>query len=76
MSPGSLALWPIEQQAELFELMAPVPDELQLTLSSAFLMKPEYSVSGIFFETEQKYYNCRLCSQANCRNRKVACQAG
>lgn len=76
MSPGSLALWPIEQQAELFELMAPVPDELQLTLNSAFLMKPEYSVSGIFFETEQKYYNCRLCPQANCRNRKAAYQAG
>lgn len=74
MSPGSLAIWPIEQQEELFRLMAPVPDELQLQLTPAFMMIPEYSISGIFFETEKKYYNCQLCPRENCRNRKVACE--
>ncbi len=74
MSPGSLAIWPIEQQMELFQLMAPIPDELQLQLTSSFLMIPEYSISGIFFETEKKYYNCQLCPRENCRNRKVAYQ--
>lgn len=74
MSPGSLAIWPIEQQAELFQLMAPIPDELHMQLTSTFMMVPEYSISGIFFETEKKYYNCQLCPRENCRNRKVACQ--
>lgn len=74
MSPGSLDAWPIEQQDELFRILSPVPDRLGVELLPSFMMKPEYSESGVFFETEKKYYNCRLCPQSNCRGRKAAYQ--
>ncbi len=74
MSPGSLDAWPIEQQDELFRILSPVPDRLGVELLPSFMMKPEYSESGVLFETEKKYYNCRLCPQPNCRGRKAAYQ--
>ena len=76
MSPGSLAAWPIEQQGELFRLLAPVPERLGVALLPSFMMKPEYSESGVFFETEKKFYNCRLCPQPACRGRQAAYRGG
>lgn len=76
MSPGSLAAWPIEQQGELFRLLAPVPERLGVALLPSFMMKPEYSESGVFFETEKKFYNCRLCPQPACRDRQAAYRGG
>ena len=76
MSPGSLVAWPIEQQGELFRLLAPVPEMLGVALLPSFMMKPEYSESGVFFETEKKFYNCRLCPQPACRGHQAAYRGG
>lgn len=71
MNPGSLPVWPIAQQVPLFQLLAPSPDVLGVTLLPSYMMKPEHSVSGIFFQTDTKYYNCSLCPQKDCPNRKA-----
>lgn len=71
MNPGSLAIWPLAQQQPFFELMAPLPEHLGISLLSTLMMKPEYSLSGIFFQTDTKYYNCQLCPRENCPNRKA-----
>ncbi len=71
MNPGSLAIWPITQQEQLFQALAPFPETLGVTLLPSFMMSPEYAVSGIFFQTETKYFNCQLCPQADCPNRKA-----
>lgn len=71
MNPGSLRAWPLTQQEQLFQVLSPFPDKLGVTLLSTFLMEPAYSVSGIFFQTDTKYYNCQLCPRENCPNRKA-----
>lgn len=71
MNPGSLKVWPLTEQTPLFELLAPLPEKLGVTLLPTLMMKPEYSVSGVFFQTDTKYYNCQLCPMENCPNRKA-----
>jgi len=72
MNPGSLAAWPLTQQKEFFELMALAPENIGVQLLPSMLMAPEFSVSGIFFQTTTKFYNCELCPRENCPNRKKA----
>lgn len=71
MNPGSLRAWPLTQQEQLFQVLSPFPDKLGVTLLPTHLMEPAYSVSGIFFQTDTKYYNCQLCPRENCPNRKA-----
>lgn len=71
MNPGSLKVWPLTEQTPLFELLAPLPEKLDVSLLPTLMMNPEYSVSGIFFQTDTKYYNCQLCPMENCPNRKA-----
>ncbi len=71
MNPGSLKVWPIEQQVELFKSISPVDEQLGIRLLPSFLMYPAYSTSGIYFQTETRYYNCSLCPRENCPNRKA-----
>lgn len=71
VQPGSLPVWPIEQQRELFQVMGTLADDIGVKLLPSCLMHPAYSVSGIFFQTEKKYYNCMLCPRENCPNRKA-----
>ncbi len=71
MNPGSLAIWPITQQVPLFQLLAPLPEKLGVTLLPSLMMKPEYTVSGIFFQTGTKFFNCQLCPREDCPNRKA-----
>ena len=65
MNPGSLKVWSLEEQVLLFELLAPLPEKLGVTLL------PEYSVSGVFFQTDSKFYNCQLCPKKECPNRRT-----
>ena len=58
-------------QVPLFELLAPLPEKLGVTLLPSLMMRPEYSVSGVFFQTDSKFYNCQLCPKKECPNRKV-----
>lgn len=71
MNPGSLAVWPIAQQEPFFQLMSPLPEKLGVTLLPSLMMKPEHSLSGIFFQTETKYFNCQLCPREDCPNRRA-----
>ena len=61
VQPGSLPVWPIEEQRQLFKVMGSLASDAGITLLPSCLMRPAYSVSGIYFQTEKKYYNCMLC---------------
>lgn len=71
MNPGSLPIWPLTQQTELFKVLAPYPEKLGVRLLPSCLMYPAYTVDGIYFQTSKKYYNCQLCPRENCPNRKA-----
>lgn len=72
MNPGSLRVWPIMEQAPLFQLLDSLPERLGIKLLPSFMMEPEHSVSGIFFQTDTKYHNCQLCPKEDCPSRKTA----
>ena len=72
MNPGSLSHWPIEQQEPLFELLSPLPEAISLKLLPNFWMSPALASSGIFFQTEVKFYNCQLCPLETCEHRRTA----
>jgi len=71
MNPGSLRVWPITEQEPLFQLLAPLPEQLGVALLPTFMMKPEQTVSGIFFQTDTKFHNCQLCPQKDCPSRQA-----
>ena len=71
MNPGSLLVWPITQQEPLFKLLDPLPRRLGITLLPTYMMKPEQTVSGIFFQTDSKFHNCQLCPRLDCPNRRA-----
>lgn len=71
MNPGSLKEWPISEQGRLLGLLCPLPELVGASLLPSGIMRPDYTVSGIFFQTDKKYYNCQLCPRENCPNRKA-----
>lgn len=71
MNPGSLLAWPLTQQEFLFQILEPLPQELGITLLPSFMMNPDYSVSGIFFQSDIKFFNCQLCPREDCSERKA-----
>ena len=75
MNPGSLSVWAITQQKPLFQILGSLPEKLGVSLLPTFMMKPEHSGSGIFFQTDKKFFNCQLCPREDCPNRKVPYQA-
>lgn len=71
MNPGSLTVWPITQQTALFELLHPLDEQIKITLLPSFMMKPEHTVSGLYFQTDSKFHNCQLCPRDDCPNRQA-----
>ena len=71
MAPGSLADWPIEEQAPLFKLLGDVDASIGVKLTDSMLMLPAKSISGIFFPTEVSFISCQLCPRARCESRKA-----
>ncbi len=73
MNPGSATaeVWPIEQQAKLFQLLGDAQRDVGVELTPSFLMVPYKSVSGILFETDKDFCNCHLCPRKACRQRKA-----
>lgn len=76
MNPGSLADWPVEQQANLFRILGGASEQIGVTLTESFLMVPIKSVSGLRFPTEAEYENCELCPRDPCPNRRAAYDPG
>jgi hypothetical protein len=71
MSPGVLPQWPLTAQKSLFELLSPLPAVIGVSLSGQSMwMSPDMSSSGLFFETEVDYHNCRLCPLDKCPMRR------
>ena len=76
MNPGSLDDWPIYEQKKLFALLRNGASHIGVELLSSMVMYPDKSESGIFFEKEEKFINCRLCSVEKCPSRKAAFDSG
>ncbi|MDR2301548.1 MAG: hypothetical protein LBF38_05870 [Deltaproteobacteria bacterium] len=71
MSPGVLPAWPLQGQRNLFELLDPLPTQLGVSLKGeTFWMIPDVSSSGLYFETEAGFHNCRLCPLDTCPLRR------
>lgn len=71
MAPGSLADWPIEEQAPLFKLLGDVETSIGVKLTDSLLMLPAKSISGIYFPTEVSFFSCQLCPRQRCESRKA-----
>jgi len=74
MHPGSgdAAVWPIEQQRELFTLLGDIPEKIGVELTDTYLMIPNKTVSGICFPTEVDFRSCQVCRRMVCPNRAAA----
>ena len=71
MAPGSLADWPIEEQAPLFKLLGDVDTSIGVMLTDSLLMLPAKSISGLYFPTEVSFFSCQLCPRERCESRKA-----
>ncbi len=71
MSPGSLADWPIGQQARLFSLLGDTETAIGVRLLPSQLMIPRKSVSGFQFPSEETFASCSLCPRSECPNRRM-----
>ena len=77
MSPGSgdATVWPIEQQRELFALLGDVQAQIGVELTESFLMKPNKTVSGVYFTTDIDFRTCQVCRREACPSRSAAFDA-
>lgn len=73
MRPGSgdAAMWPIEQQKELFALMGDAVTGTGVKLTESFLMMPNKTTSGILFQTEKDFRTCEVCHREVCQSRQA-----
>ncbi|MBQ6051657.1 MAG: vitamin B12 dependent methionine synthase [Clostridia bacterium] len=74
LNPGSLDLWPISEQKNLFAILGgeeEVKEKIGVTLAESFLMSPTKSTSGVLFISEVEYENCELCPRLTCPNRRA-----
>jgi hypothetical protein len=71
MAPGSLADWPIEEQAPLFQILGDVEASIGVKLTDSLLMLPAKSISGIYFPKEVSFVSCQLCPRERCESRKA-----
>lgn len=71
MNPGSLPDWPISQQRPLFDLIGNVYEAVGVELKESFLMLPEKSGSGIYFDSDEEFTNCEYCAWQGCPKRRA-----
>ena len=71
LNPGSLPMWPIEGQRELFRMLGDVEGAIGVRLTDSCLMLPAKSGSGILFPDRTGHVNCALCPRENCPNRRA-----
>lgn len=72
MSPGSLPDWPMPEQRPLFRLLGDVMADIGVELTDSCLMLPVKSISGLLFESDEHYTNCKLCPRDGCESRAEA----
>jgi hypothetical protein len=73
MNPGSgdARLWPLAQQRPLFGLLGDVQAAIGVRLTPSLLMRPDKSVSGILFPSEEHFESCQHCSREDCPRRRA-----
>ncbi|MBQ1862559.1 MAG: hypothetical protein II149_03495 [Clostridia bacterium] len=74
LNPGSLDLWPISEQKQLFRILGGeeyVKEKTGVVLAESFLMNPTKSTSGVLFISDVEYENCELCPRLTCPNRRA-----
>ena len=71
MNPGSMDIWPITQQTELFSIFGNVEDMIGVKLTKSLMMIPIKSSSGIYFPTKVKFETCQLCPRDACIGRSA-----
>jgi hypothetical protein len=71
MNPGSLPDWPVGEQHKLFSLIGNVEALIGVRLTESSLMLPTKTVSGLAFQSDEDFQECRLCSRAVCPGRRV-----
>lgn len=71
MNPGSLEDWPLTEQRPLFSILGAAPADIGITLTESYLLLPLKSVSGIYFDSKDKFCNCQLCPRESCPGRRV-----
>jgi hypothetical protein len=72
MAPGSLADWPLREQAPLFRILGDPHAAIGVELTDSFLMIPNKTVSGVRFPTEERFESCQLCPRESCPGRRAA----
>jgi hypothetical protein len=74
MSPGAAdaGVWPIEEQAALFELLGDVEARVGVGLTESLFMVPAKSVSGIRFASESDFRSCQVCRRPRCPRREAS----
>jgi hypothetical protein len=55
--PDAYGLWPLDQQAPLFELLSPLPDKIGVSLRADFWMSPSVAASGLLIQAEQHRFH-------------------
>lgn len=75
MNPGSLEDWPLSEQRPFFRLLQQA-DAIGVTLSDSCLMSPNKSVSGLRFQTEDRFESCQLCPMPDCPGRRARYDPG
>ena len=58
LKPGNPGMWPLEQQAPLFDLLSPLPEKIGVVLRPDFWMIPSVATSGLLFPAEFTHYHC------------------
>ncbi len=73
MNPGSgdARLWPLGQQRPLFGLLGDVQGAIGVRLTPSLLMRPDKTVSGILFPSEEHFESCQYCSREDCPRRRA-----
>ena len=71
MNPGSLPEWTIEEQANIFALLGEKAATVGIRLTKNMIIRPQKSVSGIYFISENGFCNCSLCPRERCFARRT-----
>ena len=66
---GDGLLWPVDQQASLFELLGDTKAAIGVELTADCMMLPMKSLSGLLFETQTDFCDCQLCRSEGCSMR-------
>lgn len=76
MNPGSLPEWPLREQANIFALLGESAKAVGIRLTNNMSIRPQQSISGIYFVSEKGFCNCLLCPRKRCFTRRAPYNEG